>query len=47
MWYVIVVLVCLFAGGYGGYEFGRAAEAKVWAVASALKQAAADVKKGL
>lgn len=47
MWYVIVGLVCLFAGGYGGYEFGRAAEAKMQGALAGLKQAASDVKKGL
>ena len=47
MYYVIIGVVCLLAGGYGGYEFGRAAEAKAQAMASALKQSAAAVKKAL
>ena len=44
---VIVGIVALLAGGYGGYEYGRAAEAKAQAVANALKQSAAAVKKVL
>lgn len=44
---VIVGIIALLVGGYGGYEYGREAEAKAQAVANALKQSAAVVKKAL
>jgi hypothetical protein len=39
MGYLIVGAICTFLGGYGGFTWGRAVEAKAQAVAAALKTA--------
>jgi hypothetical protein len=43
MGYLVVAILSLFVGGYGGYAWGRSVEAKAQAVASALKQSAVSI----
>jgi hypothetical protein len=47
-WIILLIAVlCLLAGFYLGYEYGRAAEVKARAVADAFKASANAVKKVL
>jgi hypothetical protein len=43
MWYIVVAVLSVLAGGYGGYELGAKAERKGQLLAGAAKQAAAGV----
>jgi hypothetical protein len=36
--YLVVLVVGVLAGGFGGYKYGRTVEAKAQAILSALKQ---------
>lgn len=43
MWYIVVAVLSVLAGGYGGYELGAKAERKAQQLAGVAKQAAAGI----
>lgn len=47
MWYILVAVVFMLAGGYGGYTWGRAVEARAQALLAAGKTVAENVRKAL
>lgn len=44
---VVSLVVGILAGGYGGYRWGRTAEAKAQAVGAALTQSVQNIGAGL
>jgi len=47
MFTAVVAVICIFLGGWGGYEWGRSVEAKAQALLAEAKAKAGQIKSVL